>query len=299
MASLQSNQLILEDNESGPARTPPVEVKISAIERTQIETDSRHLGDDAQYGFPATFLRNIQRHKTAGAIFARVQAWMSATTSHTLWIRGPGQTSVPSEVSLAALYIVSVATEANIPLIAHCCQWDNADDLSQDISRSPQMDGLVRMLYSLIRQLTWQAPDRFETQADFSRARFARLDSSPRSLPAALSLFKDLLDVVPRLLFCVIDGLQLLSGLEENEDEDNDTEVYLCQFLEILQDCKDRKVLKALFTTNGFCSALNNALDEDEIVNAIEAVRQGKAKGGKRPLSRLRHAGRISESDSD
>jgi hypothetical protein len=67
-------------------------------------------GDIARYGFPVSFVRNIQKQKTSGKIFLRMQAWMSAAESITLWIRGPGQTPMISEVTLTALYVVSIVT---------------------------------------------------------------------------------------------------------------------------------------------------------------------------------------------
>lgn len=112
---------------------------------------------------------------------------------------------MPSDVSLTAVYIVSVVTRANLPVVAHCSQVDN-DESKLDESRPSRMEKFIRLLYSLVRQLTWILPDEFEAQKDFSRERFASLDETTSSVVLTLSLFKDLLKIVPRLLFCVIDG---------------------------------------------------------------------------------------------
>jgi hypothetical protein len=76
-------------------------------------------------------------------------------------------------------------------------------------------------------------PDRFESRVDFSRGRFQAPDSSAQNFLVALSLFKDLLDMVPWLLFCIMDGLLLPNHLGESHHEDN--YLYLLQLLDILR----------------------------------------------------------------
>jgi len=80
-------------------------------------------------------------------------------------------------------------------------------------------------VYSLVRQLVWHAPGQFSSMASFSKERFDLLDWNLESLKEALSLFHDLMAVVPSLLFCVIGGLNMLERhKEESEDEGSEDE---------------------------------------------------------------------------
>jgi hypothetical protein len=183
---------------------------------------SRDVEPYSPHNFPTSQLNRRRNRETANNIFQRLQAWLNSAESEVLWIYGPAQTPHPGMALLAATHIVRTLEQANIPIIAYYC---NADKAKLD-----PLDELLGLVYSLIRQLVWHVPKKFSDRKDFDKSRFDLLDGNPESLSGALSLFRDLLGVVPRLLFCIIGGLNMLGPDEEesekNEDNDSDDGEY-------------------------------------------------------------------------
>lgn len=175
-------------------------------------------------------------------IFSRVRDWNAAKTSQALWIQGPFQASIPSRYTLLSAYAVRIARRASVPVIAYFCR----------LGAGPL--GFTNMLYSLTLQVVDLLPNTFTSKLDFSAARFKHLDGTRDSLPAAISVFQDLIGVGPPILFCIIDGLQFL--------ESRENKALLTEFVEILHsagrsiDSEARQVVKTLFTTDGFPNAL-------------------------------------------
>ena len=175
-------------------------------------------------------------------IFNRMRDWNAAKVSQALWIHGPFQASIPSRYTLLSAYAVRIARQASVPIITHFCS----------LGVGPL--GLTNMLYSLTLQVIDLLPSTFNSKSDFSAARFEHLDGTRDSLPAAISLFHDLIGVGPPILFCIIDGLQFL--------ETKENKALLTDFVEVLHsagrsiDSEAQQVVKTLFTTDGFSDAL-------------------------------------------
>ncbi len=240
----------------------------------EVELHSQCLGT-FQTGF---FTEGVQvPQKTAKAIFGPIQDWMSASESRTLWVYGPANASIPSDVSSTSSYVASTLSTLNVPMIAYRCKPEDSETVS-----------LISMVYSLIIKLVWLLPDTISTDRIFDASRFALLDGTTNTLNGALILMDDLLAEGPRLLVCVLDGIQMIEDGLAN-DEGRGTGRFLGLFLEILKESKEARVLKILLTTDGICHHLSELLGPEEQVDAInEAERfSGQRKNGRVSLANL------------
>lgn len=233
-----------------------------------VEPHSRIL-NTVQNGYLSGDVSNPQR--TPKCVFSPLQDWLSASESRTVWLYGPANARTPSEISLTSAYVVSMMESMKVPIIAHRCQPQESETVA-----------LISMIYSLVLQLVWLLPDEFSSDRRFDGSRFAVLDGSMNSLETALILFEDLLAQAPRILVCVLDGIQVI---EDGKGNARGTGMFLDLFLEILKESKDAKLLKILLTTDGFCHRLDHRLDADEKVDAMRAAEGFSGRGNKSRVS--------------
>ena len=106
---------------------------------------------------------------------------------------------------------------------------------------------------------------KFSTNKDLGPDRFAALDRSESTLFEALRLLKDLLIITPRILHYVLDGAQLC---EDDKEDVVGTGMYLNYFIDIMQQSREDKITKVLFTTDGLWRRLSLKLDPGEQVYA-------------------------------
>ncbi|OJJ46596.1 hypothetical protein ASPZODRAFT_142402 [Penicilliopsis zonata CBS 506.65] len=161
-----------------------------------------------------------------------------------------GQTYVLSTPKLISAYCVHAARTTNIPLISHFCTLPvppSETKASSSSSPASASQGLIRLAYSLIRQLINHLPPVFDCDAgsDLSSERFRRFDGSLKVWADTLSLLDSLLSAAPPLLLCVIDGVDVL--LAQDEDEQR-TREYLFALLRVLRTFASRNRLKVLLT---------------------------------------------------
>ena len=199
-----------------------------------------------------------------------LQTWFSDPGNRLLWMYGPYNTDVPSEVSLIATHLVTAISNARYPVVAFRCQGDIS-----------AFECLVSMTYSFVLQLIWLVPDGFITNKDFSSERFALLDSSIASLPEALTLMEDLLTVITRRFIIVIDGFQLL---EDKFDDGNGTGMFLNFLIKIFRQQQAERAFKILYTTNGFSERLSHIVD---ISNQIDLMTEATGHGGRKRHGRV------------
>jgi hypothetical protein len=245
--------------------------------REKLEIDSRHLEDHIA-GFdviPTRHTKDIEKLQVPGDIVARLQGWISAAKSQTLWISGT-PFSPTCEASSAAAYVTAIAERGSIPCISFFCSplFETTDP-----SKSSQEAQLVALLYSLIRQLTVLALPIFESNYDFY-IELASLDGSLESIPKALDILSPLLKLAPRLLVCVIDKLQILDHVKINQ--------YIDRLLDIFRVDDEIMVVKILITTSGFFSS-GARLDVTERLDCARLPRKraGKGQPGGRYLNAL------------
>jgi hypothetical protein len=104
-----------------------------------------------------------------------------------------------------------------------------------------------------IRILAISSPE-FECTKVLSQVRFHQLDGTADTWDDATALFRDIRELLPGRIFCVIDGFQWL--------DDKSTAKHLVEFVEILRQSR----LKVLFTTNGHSRCLFGSLSQSELL---------------------------------
>ncbi|KAI0107554.1 hypothetical protein GGR51DRAFT_559359 [Nemania sp. FL0031] len=209
-------------------RREELENKSQRLEEYMEISDAKDLAMECRDGLHVT-----------GEIVMRLQTWISAADSQTLWIIGNPSTS-EREASVAASHIVAIAEASNIPCISFFCR--PALHTPSKAPRSGHQIQLTTLLYALIRQLSMLVPESFEDSHDITRA-LESLQGNPESIPVALEVIRTLFSHTSRLMLCVIDGLQVLDHRDNNP--------YIDQLLELLRAQYDKKVFKLLLTTSG------------------------------------------------
>jgi hypothetical protein len=151
--------------------------------------------------------------------------------------------------------------------------------LKREDSNGVKMDGLISLLYSLVRQLIMLTPATIEDGYDY-HSLLPSLNGAPESIPKALRLIEVLLRQVPRLLLCVIDGLQIL-------DHGSATR-YIGQLVDILQTREDGRVRKVLFTTSGiFMSGMKVKFADRLDCETLPRKSPGRSRPGGRSLGMI------------
>ncbi|KAL6721677.1 hypothetical protein ACLMJK_000781 [Lecanora helva] len=218
-------------------------------------------------------------------VVAALQEWTPDTESQFLCIVGPNlMTGVSSTSLIAAKYARSTA-EANIPMISFFCELQRKRN-PQDAT--PEEMGLISLAYALIRQLTELLPTILGPRIHLELQRFQALDGTLTTFAEALAILKDLLDLSPPVLFCVIDGFEKL--------DDPSTRRCLADFITALRGHRSgngdtvnsRRTLKFLFTTAGRSRCLLDHLAEHQLIFAEQSTagrKPGKPARGRRALS--------------
>jgi len=168
----------------------------------------------------------------------------------------------PPPMSALASMCVDFAVAANLPVISYFVSLPPNEQLRGGTSREVQ--ALLSLTYALIRQFIEQLPSQFSSSSDFSQGRLLLLDGTLKSWTAAVELLKDLIQVVPKPLFCILDGFQLL--------DDWSTDTLVGDLINVLggqgPDEVEDKMLKVLITSTGRSRALMRLLEPDNILLA-------------------------------
>ncbi|CAG8972117.1 hypothetical protein HYALB_00008122 [Hymenoscyphus albidus] len=245
--------------------------------RAELQFESRDLEKYIVKPAPPSST-GLETSQVAGEIITRLQSWISAATSQSLWIIG--RSGLPSESSTAASHVATITTDADIPVLSYFLHPQSFGSFTPGVSvESRAEEHLIALLYSLTRQLICVAPEVIEGPHAI-RSSLSLLDGTPQSIPTALNLIRDLLALGPPLLLCVIDGLQLLDHPNTIDPMD--------KLLVILADGSKERVVKILLTTNGFCSAGKNVAFSDRLdCRTLPRERPGRPSPGSRSLQRL------------
>ncbi|KAF2729990.1 hypothetical protein EJ04DRAFT_546010 [Polyplosphaeria fusca] len=172
---------------------------------------------------------------------SRLQNWMSNDqASSTLWISSPTSPGI-SSAQAAAMTATSTAWQTEVPIISHFCARPRSFEIKQKMS--VEEAGLIGLLYSLITQLVQFSivNDTFTLKQDCLDA----LDGTTSSWHPALRVFSDLLQATPRLMICVVHGLNDLAWAEGQK--------WCRAFLRTLFDhqASSSGALRILLTTSG------------------------------------------------
>lgn len=247
-----------------PGQQSPKEVLSETPDWTKktIQDATNWLEQYLQTTKTADLARSSSYLSVSSGIYNRLLQWASCLTSEALWIEGPPISSAPSQNTLTSAFMLSSLRQLGIPTIAYFCTYDSRN---WENFRRPQE--LLKLTYSLIYQVCTVLPENLEhhpeadNRPDFSSARFSRLTPHEQSLPDAIELLGDLLLAGPSMLYCIINGLQLL----DKERDPPELQACVRRFIEVLgravrPNTTDRpRLVKIQFSTDGYSRALHDA----------------------------------------
>ena len=229
-------------------------------------------------------------------VVSALEDWATSGSQFLCIVGQNSLVDMPSTTMLSREYLES-ANHAKVPTISYFCELPRGlAKLEPGVTE--EMSGLISLTYALIRQLIELLPSFISYTKKLGAHRFEKLDGSVESYNEAIILLKELLDIAPPMLLCVVDGLESL--------DDRSTTSHITAFVNAFRDHQSYKgllssssarVLKVLFTTTGISTTLLTNLDDDEVVFA---ERSGSARNIRRhsvgrrllsftPLRALKH----------
>ncbi|KAF6842179.1 hypothetical protein CMUS01_03356 [Colletotrichum musicola] len=185
---------------------------------------------------------------------------VSSRRSTALWIEGPADVESPSHATLLAAHMVRDLKQLGIPAIFHFVY--RPKDASLDRERA-----LLEMVCSLVYQISRVLPEHAYFEADLVE-KVKSLPAVPQtrsgvtgSLVPAVDLFESLLRALPPLLFCVVDGFELLVRDSNSPELKAATKQFVACICEAAasQLTVQPQIFKSLWTTDGFCRNLQQA----------------------------------------
>jgi hypothetical protein len=251
------------------------------LKRSDIQLRSSQLLDYIRRG--ATIINvdpAIPLYLDVGMAVA-LEQWTLAKTSKMLYLEEQAAPQIVSGPSLAAVRMVWSSVDLKIPVISFFCDADPDDDSDGEKKSSKvSEDPLLGMVYSLVHQLIGLLPPLLDPESRLTTARFDSLDGSNKSWNTALELLKDMLDMAPPLLSCIIDGIHTFHETSTGQ---------IHQLVEVFRHAMktEGKIFKALFTTYGRATKLVFELRGNEMVIMEGSQHFGGLPGGPMPGTRI------------
>ena len=256
-----------------------------SYKRDSIILGSNHLLDlfsptHLQSPYKSPIISPISLDTTAAS---RLKEWTTSTACSSQFISIAGRRPKglePPPMSVLASICVDFAVTANLPVISYFISLPPSEELQE--SHTWNVQALTSLTYALIRQLIEQLPVQFTSVFDFSERRLSLLDGKLKSWPDTVSLLRDLIEDVPKPLFCIVDGFQVL--------DDWSTEEFLVDLVRVLKgeggNGAEGGKLKVLITTTGRSRALMKVLELNDIILADRdgAVDSPARRGGRSNL---------------
>ena len=224
-------------------------------------------------------ISNLTPPSYENSVSSKIIEWTSKSESGMLCVADSTSNRVAHQsqpARLAAIYI-DYATRSDLPSISYFCELSRDEPLRPDNSRESQ--ALLALAYSLIRQLVEILPPEFESPYDLSEEKFASMDGTLKTWKVTTEILRSLISFIPKKLFCIINGLQIL--------DDKSTESSLDELVQLLHGLSvpDEHSVKVLFTTEGRSRCLLRTLKKSELVFA-DHERAGS--GARRTFGRQR-----------
>lgn len=197
-------------------------------------------------------------------IVAPVSAWTQSVGTQILTIAGPVFEGYELEnpMTMFAAKFIAFATASKVPTISYFCELRRHEELIGDNTK--EMQGLLQMVYALMRQMIELVLPEVNTTANLRLERFTQLDATVETWDEALAIFSDVQSLLPGTVFCVVDGVQWLDSRRVNK--------YVAQFIEVLRCGK----LKLLFTSAGQVRCFSQALRRSELLVLEDTARQSR-----------------------
>ena len=236
------------------------------LARLELQSESKHLqaffDSDHQV---ADFEPDVEVVAESSVIIS-LQKWITSPRSQALAIGGSLSTVSPSPSAMISACYACFAREAQLPVLSHFCTLPTHELPGQTLHQQ----GLIGLTYSLIRQLIDNLPTVVDSDSllDLTAERFRKVDGTPASWAAALSLVDTLFHFAPPVLICIVDGIDKI--------HDDSTDVALRELIRVLLSHTRYRpavsgdstgttfLFKLLFTVAGRPSALVETMSENE-----------------------------------
>ncbi|KAH8805261.1 hypothetical protein F5884DRAFT_443330 [Xylogone sp. PMI_703] len=208
------------------------------------------------------FILSKAAHVTVDfSAYQGIRQWIQGGDQPCLWLQGPYNVSYPSQNTLTAGYLVSLAERLRIPVIFYFCQTPGPSSSSESFL----VESLMTMTRSLILQLLHQLDESTFPASSIAAIEAALPESKNDSVRETISLLGELIKLRPRPMFCIIDNIFLL------DDQSNKAHTALLrQFVDIVAP-EDAIVaqppIRTCFTTDAHSTILV------ELWNAARAVK--------------------------
>ncbi|EXU98462.1 hypothetical protein X797_008409 [Metarhizium robertsii] len=153
--------------------------------------------------------------------------WTASRSPRLLWIEGPHIEADDMEnmVTKIAAKFVDLASQCRVPIVSYFCELRRGEPLRPGQSRETQ--GAIAVASALLRQMIELLLPRFEAEMDLSEARFRPFDGTVGSWDESMAVIRELTELMPDEVFCVIDGLHWL--------DDTSAEKYLKELIHLLR----------------------------------------------------------------
>lgn len=160
------------------------------------------------------------------------------------------QRGAENPLTRIGMTLVEHAAGAEVQIVSYFCRLGR---LGRVRAGEPiEAEGLTAMLYALIHQMVRLLPPEVDGNVDLSEERFRLLDGTEASWTAALGVLGDVMGLIARPVYCVLDGVQWLEHGSTNE--------CLKLFLDLLL----RAETNILFITTGTSPSLRDAVSRSE-----------------------------------
>lgn len=188
-------------------------------------------------------------------VLSRIADWTEQLTEEStfMWVDGPPTMAddLANPITMIAAQFVELASTSKVPVVSYFCELRRGETLRGDNS-SLEVQSIIGLLYSILRQMVELLLPLFRTNQDLSQERFRLLAGTTESWDDALQVFRDLVELMPDKVFCVIDGLHWI--------DDNTSKRLLEDIVGVLRNGR----FKTLFTTSGRAPSLKDKLKAAE-----------------------------------
>ncbi|KAK1492320.1 hypothetical protein CABS01_11837 [Colletotrichum abscissum] len=226
----------------------------------KVQESLKHLETFHQVAHIASLTSPLKQVFVSAEKRAYLVKLVSSRQSVALWIEVPDDDEPPSHATLLAAQMVHDLSQLNIPSLCHFIHRPKSASLDRERA-------LLEMVYSLVYQISRALPE----HAHFEAGVVEKVKSIPpipqtrsevtRSLAPAINLLESLLEYLPPLLFCVVDGFQLLVRQSNSPEMKAATKQFVACICEAAtrQLTDQPSIFKSLWTTDGPCRDLQQA----------------------------------------
>ncbi|KAI3533946.1 hypothetical protein CSPX01_12427 [Colletotrichum filicis] len=220
----------------------------------------KHLDTFHQDAHISSLTSPLKQVSVSAEMRADLVKMVSSRQSAALWIEGPDNNDLPSQATLLAAQMVHDLGQLNIPTLCHFIHRPKKASLDRERA-------LLDMVYSLVYQISRALPEHAQFEAGIVE-KVKSISPVPqtrsevtRSLTPAINLLESLLEYLPPLLFCVVDGFQLLVRQSNSPEMKAATKHFIACICEAAtrQLIDQPSIFKSLWTTDGPCRDLQQA----------------------------------------